>query len=166
MMMNRPMEGVVIAATMRGGALGQRSYRDVALRRTDGSEQRLGNVLVAEKLGDVLVPGRTGRFYFHDILGSQGLHAFQPAGETARLAFPKLVEHMFALLAALNLALVSAGISMSGELQMVPLTLGVLGTTAWASCRALRQAVLHDFRYERQLGGARSYRQAVMRGHA
>jgi hypothetical protein len=165
-MMNRPIEGMVIAATLKGSAFGQSVYQDVTLRRRDGSEQPLGGVMVAARLADALRPGREGRFYFHDILGSQGLHAFQPLGGAATIAFPQLVERAFALLAVLNLALVGAWIAAEGGLQLVPLMLGVLGTTAWATCRGCREAVLHDLQYESRVAATRSHRQAVLRGHA
>lgn len=165
-MMNRPIDGVVIAATLKGRAFGQRAYHDVTLRRRDGQEQRIGGIMVAERLGDVLIPGREGRFFFHDVMGSQGLHAYQPIGGEVRLAFPMLVERAFALLALLNLALVAAYISMDGALQIVPLMVGVLGTTAWATCRGCREAVLHDLKYESRVAASRSYREAVLRGHS
>jgi hypothetical protein len=161
-MMNRSIEGVVIAATLKGSAFGQRVYQDVTLRRRDGIEQKLGGVMVAERLGDALAPGREGRFYFHDIMGSQGMHAYQPVGGPLSVAFPKLVERAFAILALLNLALVGGWIAAQGGLQLVPLMLGVLGTTAWATCRGCREAVLHDLKYESRVAASRNHRQAVM----
>lgn len=165
-MMNRPIEGMVIAATLKGSAFGQRIYHGVTLRRRDGVEQQLGGVMVAARLGDALTPGREGRFYFHDIMGSQGLHAYQPAGAAAAVAFPRLVERLFALLAVLNLGLVGGWIAAEGGLQLVPLTLGVLGTMAWATFRGCREAILHDFKHESRVAASRSHRHAVLRGHA
>ena len=165
-MMNRPIEGVVIAATLRGSAFGQRVYQGVTLRRRDGVEQELGGVMVAGALAGALTPGSEGRFYFHDIMGTQGLHGYQPAGGKTAIAFPRLVERVFGLLAALNLALVAAWIAADGGLQLVPLMLGVLGTSAWATVRGCREAVLHDLKYESRVAASRSHRQAVLRGSA
>jgi|GEM_PF-4504198 len=165
-MMNRPIDAVVISATLKRAGLGERVYRDVVLRRRDGVEQQLGQVTVAERLGDVLVPGREGCFSFHDVMGAQGLHAYRPAGGSERVAFPMLVERIFGLLALLNLALVSASLSAEAGLQLVPLMLGVLATAAWATCRGSREAVLHDMRFENRVSAARSHRQAVLRSHA
>jgi hypothetical protein len=165
-MMNRPIDAVVVSARLKRAALGERVYTDVTLRRRDGSEQQLGRVTAAEGLGDVLTPGREGCFYFHDMIGAQGLHAYRPAGGTERVAFPMLVERLFGLLAILNLALVSAFLAAEAGLPLVPLMLGVLATTAWATCRGCREAVLHDLRFESRVAASRNYRQAVMRSHA
>lgn len=165
-MMNRPIEGVVISATLKGSAFGQRVYQNVTLRRRDGAEQAIGGVMVAARLSGALTPGQEGRFYFHDIMGSQGLHAYEPVGGKVVLAFPKLVERVFALLALLNLAMVGGWISADGGLPLVPLMLGVLATTAWATCRGCREAVLHDFKYESRVSASRNHRRAVLRGHA
>ena len=165
-MMNRPIDAVVVSATLKSARLGERVYRDVALHRRDGSEQRLGQVTVADRLGEVLVPGREGRFSFHDMMGAQGLHAYRPLGGEEKVAFPMLIERVFGALAILNLVLVSAWLAAEAGLQLVPLMLGVLATTAWATCRGCREAVLHDLKYESRVAAARSHRQAVLRSHA
>jgi hypothetical protein len=164
-MMNRPINAVVVTARLKRAALGERVYADVTLRRRDGSEQQLGRVTAPEALGDVLTPGREGCFYFHDMMGAQGLHAYRPVGGTERVAFPMLVERLFALLAMLNLALVSAFLAAEAGLPLVPLMLGVLATTAWATCRGCREAVLHDLKFESRVAASRNHRQAVMRSH-
>jgi len=164
-MMNRPIEGVVVSATLKRAALGERVYRDVTLRGRDGSELQLGLVSVAEPLGEVLVPGREGRFSFHDMIGAQGLHGYRPTGGAERIAFPMLLERVFALLAAINLMLVSAWLAAEAGLQLVPLIVGVLATMAWASCRGIREAVLHDCKHESRVASARSHRQAVLHSH-
>jgi hypothetical protein len=165
-MMNRPIDAVVVTARLKRAALGERVYTDVTLRRRDGVEQQLGRVTVPAALADVLTPGRQGCFYFHDLLGAQGLHAYRPVGGTERTAFPMLVERVFGLLAFLNLALVSAFLAAEAGLPLVPLMLGVLATTVWATCRGSREAVLHDLKFERRLAASRNHRQAVMRSHA
>ena len=165
-MMNRPIDAVVVTARLKRSALGERVYTDVTLRRRDGSEQQLGRVTAPASLSDVLTPGREGCFYFHHMLGAQGLHAYRPAGGAEQTAFPMLVERVFGLLALLNLAVVSAFLSVEAGLPLVPLMLGMLATTAWATCRGSREAVLHDLRYESRLAAARNHRQAVMRSHA
>ncbi|HEY0115034.1 MAG TPA: hypothetical protein VGB54_04875 [Allosphingosinicella sp.] len=164
-MMNRPIDGVVVSARLKASAFGQSVYADVTLRRRDGAEQSLGGVMVSDRLSEVLTSGTAGRFFFHDIMGSQGLHAFEPLGGAARIVFPMLVERVFGLLALANLAIVAAWLSANSELQFVPLMLGVLGTIAWATCRGAREAVLHDFKYESRIAASRSHRQAVLRGH-
>lgn len=165
-MMNRPIDGVVITANPKRAALGERVHGDVTVRRRDGSEQHLGKVAVAGRLGDVLSPGREGRFYFHDVMGAQGMHAFRPVGGSESVAFPMLVERMFALLALLNLGLVSGWLAGEWGLPLVPLMLGILATVAWATIRGCREAVLLDLRYESRIAASRSHRAAVMRSHA
>jgi hypothetical protein len=165
-MMNRPIHAIVVSARLKRAAFGERVYADVTLRRRDGSEQQLGQVTSPEALGDVLTPGHEGCFYLHDMMGAQGLHGFRPVGGAETVAFPMLVERAFALLAILNLAMVSAFLAAEAGLPLVPLMLGVLATTAWATCRGCREAVLHDFRFESRLAASRSHREAVMRSHA
>lgn len=165
-MMNRPIEAVVIRATLKRSALGERVYDDVVLRRRDGSELRLGRVTAARRLGDVLAPGREGRFDFHDVMGTQGLHAFAPIGGVTTIAFPLLVERIFALLAIVNIVIVSAWLADDGLLALVPLMLGIAATAAWATWRGCREAVLHDLKYESRVAAIRSHRQAVMQRSA
>lgn len=171
-MMNRPIDAVVVSAALKRAAFGERVYDGVILRRRDGSETHVGRVTVASRLGDTLIPGRDGRFHFHDVMGSQGLHAFTPsrapadrnaasASAGAEIAFPMLIERAFALLAVINLAIVAAWLSTDALLPMVPLALGIAATTAWATWRGCREAVLHDFKYESRVA-ARSHRQAVL----
>lgn len=165
-MMNRPVDAVIVSATLKRVALGERVYNDVVLRRRDGCEQRLGQVTAADRLGDVLVAGREGCFHFHDLLEAQGLHAYRPLGGDEQVAFPMLVERVFGLLALLNLSLVAGWLAAEAGLQLMPLMVGVLATMAWATCRGIREAVLHDLRFERRVAAARSHREAVFRSHA
>lgn len=165
-MMNRPIDALVVSAALKRSAFGERVYRDVVLRRRDGAEIRMGQVSVSNQLGEVLVPGREGCFSFHDLLGATGLHAYRPVGGQERVAFPMLIERLFAWLAIANLMLVTAWLASQAGFQLVPLTVGVLATMAWATCRALREAVMHDFKYESQAACTRSHRQAVLRSHA
>lgn len=165
-MMNRPIDAVVVSATLKRAGLGERVYRDVTLRRHDGTGLRLGQVTVAERLGDVLIPGREGRFFLHDVMGAQGLHGFAPVNGSTRVAFPMLVERLFGLLALLNLGVVSVWLAADAGLLIVPLFIGILATTGWATSRGIREALLHDLRYENRVGAARNHRSAIMRGHA
>lgn len=162
-MMNRPIDGVVLTARLARAALGENVYRNVALRRRDGSEVKIGQVRVAQQLGQVLVPGREGRFHFQAWMGVQGLYAYAPVGRNASVAFPMHAERGFALLALLNLAMVAAWLPAESGLPLVPLTLGVLATSAWATCRACRETLTHALKYENRTAAARrSHRRAVM----
>jgi hypothetical protein len=166
-MMNRPIEGIVTSATLVRRLARHSFWRDVTLRRADGTEVNFSRLTVATPLEAALAQGTAGKFHFHDIVGAQGLHAFSAAGRGEPVqAFPKLVEHLFAGLAVLNLALAAGWISLGGVLAPVPLTTGVLATMAWATCRGARQAVLHDLRYENRLAARRTHRAAVMHSHA
>lgn len=160
-MMNRPIEGTVARAQLRHVAFGEHVFRNVVIRLRDGSERELGRVSAASDLADVLTPGREGCFYFHDVMGSQGLHAYRAMGEKEHVAFPKRIERMFFIVALLNLGMVSVYLSGEWGLPLVPLTIGVMATAAWAIMRGSREAVLHDLRYESRMM-ARSHRRAVM----
>lgn len=164
-MMNRPIEGTVVSVKLKRAAFGEHVFSNVVIRRRDGSEHELGKVSAANDLADVLSPGRDGCFYFHDVMGTQGLHAYRARGEAEHVAFPKRVERMFFIVALLNLGMVSVFLSGEWGLPLVPLTLGVMATAAWAIMRGSREAVLHDLRYESRMM-ARSHRRAVMNGYA
>lgn len=164
-MMNRPIEGVVQSARLKHAAFGEHVFTDVVIRLRDGSARELGKVSAASDLADVLTPGREGCFYFHDVMGSQGLHAYRAKGEKEHVVFPKRIERMFFIVALLNLGMVSVYLSGEWGLPLVPLTLGVIATAAWAIMRGSREAVLHDLRYESRMM-ARSHRRAVMSGYA
>ena len=164
-MMNRPIEGIVKSARLKHAAFGEHVFTDVVIRLRDGSEREIGKVSAASDLADVLTPGREGCFYFHDVMGAQGLHAYRACGEAEHVAFPKRIERMFFIVALLNLGMVSVYLSGEWGLPLVPLTLGVMATCAWAFMRGSREAVLHDLRYESRMA-ARSHRRAVMNGYA
>lgn len=165
--MNRPIEGIVTAATLRRRLLGHSFWRDVTVRRADGTEVRFARLTTAARLDAALAVGKAGRFHFHDLVGVQGLHAFaETDGRETANAFPKLVETAFAGLALLNLGLAAGWMSLSGVLSPVPLATGVLATMAWATCRGARQAILHDLKFDNRLAARRTHRAVVMHSHA
>ena len=159
-MMHRPIEGTLMVARLKRSLLGQSVYSDVTVRRMDGTQEAIGDIVISAKLRDALVPGASGRFYFHDIAGTRGMHGFKPAGGAARMAFPVLHERVFAAFGALNLVLAVGLLLLSGELRLLPLLVGVLALTGWVIYRASRQAILHDSEHDisllqRALGQAR-----------
>ncbi len=159
-MMHLPIEGTLMVARLKRSLLGQSVYSDVTVRRMDGTQEAIGDIVISDKLRDALVPGASGRFYFHDIAGTRGMHGFKPTGGAARMAFPVLHERVFAAFGALNLALAVGLLLLSGELRLLPLLVGVLALTGWVIYRASRQAILHDSEHDisllqRALGQAR-----------
>ena len=147
-MMHRPIEGTLTVARFKRSLLGQSVYDEVAVRRMDGSHEKFDNVVVSDELRDALVPGASGRFYFHDIAGTRGMHGFKPAGGAARMIFPVLHERIFAAFGALNLTLAIGLMLMGGELRLLPLLVGVLAMTGWVIYRASRQAIIHDSEHD------------------
>jgi len=147
-MMHRPIEGTVMVARFKRSVLGQSSYSDVTVRRMDGSHETFENVVVSDTLRDALVPGQSGRFYFHDVAGTRGMHGFKPACGAARMAFPVLYERMFAAFGALNLLLALGLMIVTGDLRLLPLLVGVLAATGWVIYRASRQAIMHDSEHD------------------
>ena len=159
-MMHRPIEGTLMVARLKRSLLGQSSYSGVTVRRMDGSQEAVGDIVISDKLRDALVPGASGRFYFHDVAGTRGMHGFKPAGGAVRMVFPMLHERMFAAFGGLNLALALGLMLLTGELRLLPLLVGVLAMTGWVIYRASRQAILHDSEQDvsllqRALGQAR-----------
>lgn len=143
-MMHRPIEGTLTVARLKRSLLGQSVYTDVTVRRMDGSREPIGTIVISDTLRDALVPGASGRFYFHDIAGTRGMHGFKPAGGAARMAFPMLHERMFAVFGGINLLLALGLMLLTGDLRLLPLLIGVLAMTGWVIYRASRQAIMHD----------------------
>ena len=147
-MMHRPIEGTLMVPRLKRSLLGQSVYSDVTVRRMDGSQETVGDIVISDKLRDALAPGASGRFYFHDIAGTRGMHGFKAAGGAARMAFPMLHERVFAAIGGLNLMLAITLVLLTGELRLLPLLVGVLATTGWVIYRASRQAILHDSEHD------------------
>ena len=148
-MMHRPIEGTLMVARLKRSLLGQSVYREVTVRRGDGRQEAIGDIVISNKLRDALVPGASGRFYFHDIAGTRGMHGFKPGGAAAaRIAFPMLHERVFAAFGGINLMLAAALLLLTGELRLLPLLIGVLAITGWVIYRASRQAILHDSEHD------------------
>ena len=147
-MMHRPIEGTLMVARLKRSFLGQSVYTDVTVRRMDGSHEPIGTIVIADQLRDALVPGASGRFYFHDIAGTRGMHGFKPAGGAARMIFPMLHERMFAAFGGVNLLLALGLMLLSGDLRLLPLLVGVLAMTGWVIYRASRQAIMHDSEHD------------------
>ena len=146
--MHRPIEGTLTVARLKRSLLGQSVFTDVTVRRIDGSHEAIGNIVVSDSLRDALIPGASGRFYFHDVAGTRGMHGFKPACGTARIAFPILHERIFAAFGGLNIALAIGLMLLTGELRLLPLLVGVVAMTGWVIYRASRQAIMHDSQHD------------------
>lgn len=146
--MHRPIEGTLTVARLKRSLLGQSVFTDVTVRRIDGSHEAIGNIVVSDSLRDALIPGASGRFYFHDVAGTRGMHGFKPASGTARIAFPILHERIFAAFGGLNIALAIGLMLLTGELRLLPLLVGVVAMTGWVIYRASRQAIMHDSQHD------------------
>jgi hypothetical protein len=166
-MMNRPIEGVVIAAQLRRRLFGHSFWRDVTLRCADGTEARFARVATAGRLDAALTVGSRGRFHFHDLIGMRGLHGFTPVGgrETMQ-SFPRLIEALCATLALLNLCVAAAWLAWGGTLSPIALTAGVIATMIWATCYGARQAIVQDVCFEERVAADRRRRAAVLHGHS
>lgn len=150
-MMNRPIDGRIMQARLVRARFGQRVYSEVAIRRHDGTSITLGKIVAARALADALVPGQEGRFYFHDILGAQGLHGHRRTDGTEIHDFPVGMEWALAALALVNLIVAGACLNSAAGLCLLPLVLGVMALIGWIASRACRQAILHDLNHERRV---------------
>jgi hypothetical protein len=154
-MMNHPIEGTLVQARPRSRWFGQQSFDAVVVRRADGSEAEIGRVSVPVELAGAMAPGSRGRFYFHDVLGQQGMHGFKPLNGAARGAFPRLAEDAFGALTMINLVILATMLTLDGNLRLMPALMAALGTTLWIALAASRQAIVHDFEFEEGVAKAR-----------
>lgn len=148
-MAHRAIDGTLTVARLSGmPVLGGATYRDVTFKRADGREERIGRMLVLDDLRPVMVPGTRGRFYFHDVGGTRGMHGFRaPSGE-AYGSFPLRWERMMALVGLLSLVTALTRLAFDGSFPMLQFSLGVI-----ISCLAVvfyfeRKSSMTDFTAE------------------
>ena len=157
-MMNHPIDGMLSNATLQRSMFGQLSYRDVAIRRSGGSQVTFARLSVPAELRQLMEPGTQGRFFFHEVVGFEGLHGFASEDGEVRKAFPRLIEDAFGALTMINLVMLATMLSLDGNLRLMPALMAALGATIWIMFAASRQAIVHEFDFK--AGVARTRRRS------
>jgi hypothetical protein len=126
-MSHRSVDGTLVVAQLKRGLLGAAVYKDVTVREPDGAHRKLGTLMVLDDMRHVMVPGRSGRFYLYDVLGSKGVHGFRPAAGPAHAYFPYRWEVMTWGVGALNLLMALTWLLMDGSFAIWTTGFGILG---------------------------------------
>jgi hypothetical protein len=124
---HQAVDGTLVVAQLKRNLLGGAVYKDVTVREADGNHRNLGTILVLNDMRHAMAPGSRGRFYFYDVLGSKGIHAFRPKGGTAHMHFPYRWDIMSWGLGVLNLMVAMAWYMLDGRIPYWTTTFGVLG---------------------------------------
>lgn len=140
------IDGTIKVAKLKRRLIGGAVYTDVALRENAGSERRIGTLMVLDDMKHAMVPGGGGRFYFHDVLGTKGVHGFRPIGGQARGSFPGRWEAMFLTLGLLNLALVAGWLMLDGRIAWLAACFGLASMVTTGLFAATRMAAMRAYR--------------------
>lgn len=108
------IDGTITTARLKRPLIGGAVYTDVTVRQNDGDQRRIGSMMVLNDLRHAMAPGARGRFYFHNVLGTKGIHGFRPEQGPALGSFPGRWVAMCVIIGLLNMSLV-AGWLLLGE---------------------------------------------------
>lgn len=82
------IDGTVVEVDAARARWGQTLYKNVTIRKADGSEERIGKFAAAGQVQDMVAEGTTGRFYLFKNVGQRGFCGFRGNGEEI-YAYPK-----------------------------------------------------------------------------
>jgi hypothetical protein len=122
-------DGTIVVAKLKRKLIGGAVYTDVTVRREDGSHRNIGTIMALEGMWPAMVPGTRGRFYFHDVLGSKGIHGVRPVGGQAHFYFPYRWDLMTIGMGSLNLLMALGWWLLAGSFAPFATALGLLCLT-------------------------------------
>ncbi len=145
------VDGTITIAKLKRPLLGGAVYTDVIVRQDDGDQRRVGALMAHRDMRQAMVPGARGRFYFHNVLGSKGIHGFRAAGGQSLASFPGRWAGIFLSLGALNVALVAFWLMVGERIGWVTFGMGlaclilagIYGVAGSAAMRAYRADAPH-----------------------
>jgi hypothetical protein len=146
------VDGTLVVAKLKRRLIGGAVYTDVAVRREDGTHRKIGTVMALDDMKPAMVPGTRGRFYFHEMLGSRGIHAIRPVGGKAHAYFPYRWDLMSGGMAALNLMMALGWWLLAGSFAPFATALGLLCLIMSAMFLRTRIGAMRDYRADDQLG--------------
>lgn len=143
-MANIVIDGIVEEATLRRSARGQSVFETVTIRSDSGKPRTFRKLIVANAMRELLKPGLSGRFYFHNFIDQKGLHGLRADGHSL-FAFPGNAEKLLGILGLLNLLLLAGWIAMDGGVRLLPAIFGPLCTALWVALRSARKGAEAQF---------------------
>lgn len=142
------IDGRIAVARLKRPLLGGGVYTDIVIRQDDGDQRRVGTLMVHSDMRHAMVPGARGRFYFHNVLGSKGIHGFRAAGGQGFGSFPGRWIGIFGSLGLLNMALVAFWLMIGERIGWLTFGMGlaclILAGIYGAACNAAMRAYRAD----------------------
>ena len=145
-MSHQYVDGTLVVAKLKRSLLGGAIYADVTVRDREGGRTNLGTILAADAMRHAMVPGRSGRFYFHDLLGSKGVHGFRPLAGKASAHFPRRWEVIGWALGSLNLLTALSWLLLDGSFAIWAGSFGMVGIVMALLFRSERGAAMRAYR--------------------
>jgi hypothetical protein len=140
------VDGTLVVAKLKRRLVGGAVYTGVTVRREDGTHRAVGTIMALDDMKLAMVPGTRGRFYFHEVLGTKGIHALRPVGGTAQLYFPRRWEVMSTGLGALNLLMALGWWLLAGSFAPLAALLGLLCLATGFMFLRTRIGAMRDYR--------------------
>jgi hypothetical protein len=139
-------DGTLVVAQLKRRLLGSAAvYKDVTIRRGDGSTRNLGTILVLDDMRDAMVPGSQGRFYHYDVLGSKGVHGFRPVSGRAHARFPLRWDIMCWGIGLLNLLVVAMWLMLNGSYAYWASAFAIIGVIMGVMFTSTRIAAMKAY---------------------
>ena len=146
------IDGTITTARLKRPLFGGATYTDVTIRQHDGDQRRIGSMMVLNDMKQAMAPGARGRFYFHSVLGTKGIHGFRPTGGAGRGSFPGRWVVMTLIFGLLNLSLVASWL-LSGEgFGVITFAAGVICLTLSAAYAIVGSAAMRAYRADQPRG--------------
>lgn len=120
-------------------------YGHIAFERRDGRTERIGKVVAAGGMAEVVAPGAEGRFYLYEVLGGKGIHGVRLADGTERYAYPGNNLWVFGILALVSLAWMTFLLLAEGDFPLAVLLALGIGALGFALVQSNRAAARRQF---------------------
>lgn len=159
------IDGTITTARLKRPLIGGAVYTDVTVRQDDGDQRRVGAMMVLNDMKHAMAPGARGRFYFHNVLGTKGIHGFRPASGAGLGSFPGRWVIMTLVFGLLNLSLVAGWLLLGDGFGAFTFATGLTCLSLSAAYAIVGSAAMRAYRADQPRGPARGkLRPAPARG--
>jgi len=159
------IDGTITTARLKHRLIGGAVYTDVTVRQDDGDQRRIGSMMVLNDLKHAMIPGARGRFYFHNVLGTKGIHGFRPLAGAGLGSFPGRWIVMTLIIGLLNLSMVAGWLLLGEGFGSFTFATGLICLTLSAAYTVVSNAAMRAYRADDALGpNSGKLRPAVARG--
>lgn len=146
------IDGIITTARLKQPLIGGATYTDITIRQDDGDQRRIGAMMVLNDMKHAMAPGARGRFYFHNLLGTKGIHGFRPAGGTGIASFPGRWIFVTLAFGLLNLSLVAGWLARGEGFGAVAFAAGLICLTLSGAYGIVGRAAMRAYRADEPHG--------------